>query len=141
MAIATVYLGDNLSRYGFGDGHPFGPDRMHAFWRETVRQGLDKRVEVMAPVAFDEESLLRFHTPVNWMTCAFGPQEFNCLTQATNLGGHVRVGFENSLHLLTGEVAADNHQLITQLVKSGSPTNRPLADIHQARGILGDDVI
>ena len=63
MAIATVYLGDNLARYGFGEGHPFGPDRMHAFWRETVKQGLDKRVEVMAPVACDEESLLRFHTP------------------------------------------------------------------------------
>ncbi len=75
-------------------------------------------------------------TPINWMLCAFGPQEFNHLTQATNLGGHVRVGFENSLHLLTGEVAADNCQLITQLVESGNPTNRPLADARQARGIL-----
>ena len=80
-------------------------------------------------------------TPINWMLCAFGPQEFNHLTQATNLGGHVRVGFENSLHLRTGQVATDNCQLITQLVESGNPTNRPLADIHQAREILGDDVI
>ena len=63
MAIASVYFGDDLGRYGFGDGHPFGPDRMHAFWRETLKQGLDKRVDIMAPVACDEASLLRFHTP------------------------------------------------------------------------------
>ncbi len=63
MPITSVYIGDDLARYGFGDGHPFGPDRMHAFWRETVKQGLDKRVEVMAPVACDQDSLLRFHTP------------------------------------------------------------------------------
>ena len=34
--------------YGFGDGHPFGPDRIYAFWRETHRQGLDRRVQIRA---------------------------------------------------------------------------------------------
>ncbi|MGI9310632.1 MAG: acetoin utilization protein AcuC [bacterium] len=63
MTVASVYFGDELGRYGFGDGHPFGPDRIHAFWRETLKQGLDRRAEVMAPVACDEASLLRFHTP------------------------------------------------------------------------------
>ena len=63
MTKTCVYFGDELGRYGFGDGHPFGPDRIHAFWRETVKQGLDKRVEIRAPVACDEETLLRFHTP------------------------------------------------------------------------------
>lgn len=61
--ITGVYFGDQLGWYGFGDGHPFGPDRIHAFWRETLKQGLDKRVEIMAPVACDEQTLLRFHTP------------------------------------------------------------------------------
>jgi len=63
MSIASVYFGDELGRYGFGDGHPFGLDRLSAFWSETMRQGLDKRVDIMAPVACDEEALLRFHTP------------------------------------------------------------------------------
>ena len=63
MSIASVYFGDDLGRYGFGEGHPFGPDRLHAFWRETLKQGLDQRVNIMAPVACDEQSLLRFHTP------------------------------------------------------------------------------
>ena len=63
MPIASVYFGDDLGRYGFGDGHPFGLDRLAAFWNETLKQGLDKRVEVLAPVACDVQSLLRFHTP------------------------------------------------------------------------------
>ena len=61
--VTSVYFGDDLGRYGFGDGHPFGPDRIHAFWRETLKQGLDKRVDILEPVACDEQSLLRFHTP------------------------------------------------------------------------------
>ena len=63
MSIASVYIGADLGRYGFGDDHPFGPDRIDAFWRETVKQNLHKRVNVMTPVSCDEQSLLRFHTP------------------------------------------------------------------------------
>lgn len=62
MTITSVYFGEALGRYGFGDGHPFGLNRLQAFWDETVKQGLDKRVNIIAPVACDEESLLRFHT-------------------------------------------------------------------------------
>ncbi len=62
MSIAAVYFGDDLGRYGFGDGHPFGPDRLFAFWAETVKQNLDKQVSIMTPVACDEKSLLQFHT-------------------------------------------------------------------------------
>lgn len=77
--------------------------------------------------------------PVNWMVCAFGRHEFDCLTEAVTLGGHVRVGFENSLLLKSGQPAADNRQLITQLTESGNPGGRPLANIRQARAALGDD--
>lgn len=75
--------------------------------------------------------------PLNWMVCAFGEHQFDCLVEAVKLGGHARVGFENSLLLRAGQVAADNRQLVTQLVESGNPDGRPLADIHQARKILG----
>ena len=75
--------------------------------------------------------------PPSWMVCAFGEHEFDCLLEAVKLGGHVRVGFENSLLLRTGQVAADNRQLVTQLVEAGNPDGRPLADIHQARKFLG----
>lgn len=46
--------------------------------------------------------------PAHWMTCAFGRFEAACAAAAALLGGHVRVGFENNLHLPDGTIAADN---------------------------------
>jgi len=57
-----LYYGDALARYGFGDGHPFGPDRLGAFWKECVARGLDRRAQIAAPVQASEADLLRFHT-------------------------------------------------------------------------------
>lgn len=57
-----VYYGDSLAAYGFGEGHPFGPDRLEAFWREFTRRGLDRRVVVAPPVSCTEDDLARFHT-------------------------------------------------------------------------------
>jgi acetoin utilization protein AcuC len=57
-----LYVGEALGRYGFPDGHPFGPDRQDAFWNEAVKQGLPKRVKLREshPAAHDE--IERFHT-------------------------------------------------------------------------------
>jgi acetoin utilization protein AcuC len=58
-----VYVGEALGRYGFGQGHPFGPDRLGAFWQEALRLGLDRRVRVVAPVPATDDELARFHRP------------------------------------------------------------------------------
>ncbi|HCU53543.1 MAG TPA: acetoin utilization protein AcuC [Gammaproteobacteria bacterium] len=58
-----LYTGEALARYGFGRGHPFGPDRQAAFWKECVARGLDQQVELAMPVLASEDELLRFHTP------------------------------------------------------------------------------
>ena len=60
--VMQVYIGENLARYGFGEGHPFGPDRMDAFWREAVKRGLDKRARVAIPASCSQEENLQFHT-------------------------------------------------------------------------------
>jgi acetoin utilization protein AcuC len=57
-----VYHGRTLGAYGFPHGHPFGPDRLEAFWRELVRRGLESRVERAEPVRAARADLLRFHT-------------------------------------------------------------------------------
>lgn len=57
-----LYHGDALARYGFGAGHPFGPDRLDAFWRECTTRDLDKRAQIAAPQQASEAELLRFHT-------------------------------------------------------------------------------
>jgi len=57
-----LYIGPELARYGFGEGHPFGPDRMDAFWNETIKQELDKRVSITAPQEATADAIGRFHT-------------------------------------------------------------------------------
>jgi len=44
----------------------------------------------------------------DWAVCAFGKEEFSCLELSLKLGGKVRVGFENSMYLPNGDIAADN---------------------------------
>jgi acetoin utilization protein AcuC len=63
MSSATcVYIGDDLARYGFGQGHPFGPDRLGTFWKQAQAAGLDRRVVCRSPISADRESIERFHT-------------------------------------------------------------------------------
>ncbi len=58
----TVYLGEALGRYHFGEAHPFGPLRYPAFERAFRARGLDRRCRIATPVMAQEEALLRFHT-------------------------------------------------------------------------------
>lgn len=57
-----------------------------------------------APLTFD------------WMLCAFGAEETDCLVEAIKCGGKARIGFENSLWHRDGSVAASNAERITELV-------------------------
>ena len=43
-AKVCVYAGEDLARYGFGPGHPFGPDRLHAFRQRLQAEGLEARI-------------------------------------------------------------------------------------------------
>lgn len=59
----AVVLGERLARYGFPDGHPFGPDRHGAFVREFQQRGLESRVQVLEPRDALVSELQLFHTP------------------------------------------------------------------------------
>ena len=58
-----VTIGEQLARYGFGEGHPFGPDRLAAFWTEAQAQGLDRQLIQCLPGSATRDLLERFHTP------------------------------------------------------------------------------
>ena len=58
----AVVVSERLARYGFGDGHPFGPDRLAAFVREFGARGLDRRVRVLEPRTATDAELRAFHT-------------------------------------------------------------------------------
>ncbi len=57
-----VFLGDELGRYAFGQGHPFGPERYPAFVQEFKRRGLDSLVATCRPVLAQRDEIERFHT-------------------------------------------------------------------------------
>ena len=57
-----VLKGENIAAYGFGKGHPFGPDRHDVFHAELRRQGLADAVEFSAAGSATREELLAFHS-------------------------------------------------------------------------------
>ncbi|WP_322891148.1 MULTISPECIES: 3-keto-5-aminohexanoate cleavage protein [unclassified Yoonia] len=52
----------------------------------------------------------------DWAICAFGQGETACLIAAQALGGKLRVGFENNLHMADGRIADDNAMRVAELV-------------------------
>ncbi len=74
--------------------------------------------------------------PSLWAVCAFGQRESACAMTGAALGGHVRVGFENNLHLADGRRAPDNAALVAQARDGAAVLGRALADAQTAREML-----
>lgn len=71
-----------------------------------------------------------------WSICAFGPRENACALAAAALGGHVRVGFENSLLAPDGRPAKSNAAQIRRAAEGARLLGRPLADADAARAMM-----
>lgn len=58
-----LYQGAQLAGYGFGQGHPFGPDRHDVFIQEAEQRGLltNRRLQSMPPQSCQESDLALFH--------------------------------------------------------------------------------
>ncbi len=57
-----VYKGDALANYGFGDDHPFGPDRHEAFQVELAEAGLGSAIKYAGTRRASVEELSLFHS-------------------------------------------------------------------------------
>ena len=51
-----------IAAYGFGEGHPFGPDRHDVFHAELARANLDARISYTPARSASRAELLAFHT-------------------------------------------------------------------------------
>lgn len=56
----AVFFGDELARYGFGGSHPWGSDRIYAFWNRLQAENI-ANVIVQRPETTTEEMVLSFH--------------------------------------------------------------------------------
>jgi uncharacterized protein (DUF849 family) len=68
-----------------------------------------------------------------WSLCAFGPREAACALAAATLGGHVRVGFENNLHMPDGALAPGNAALVDVVARAARAIGRASATPDEAR--------
>lgn len=75
--------------------------------------------------------------PFPWAVCAFGRQEAACALAAARLGGHVRVGFENNLHLPDGTLARDNAALVRATAGLLSGEGVRIMDLAGVRRLMG----
>ncbi len=62
MAKTCVFLGEELAKYGFPDGHPFSSDRHAAYQDALQSSGLLDRCCVRSPHPATVEDLERFHS-------------------------------------------------------------------------------
>ncbi len=58
-----VYKGDELARYGFGDGHPFGSDRHGVLHAELADANLGDAIQYAKPRRASVDELALFHSP------------------------------------------------------------------------------
>jgi acetoin utilization protein AcuC len=59
----VLVAGEKIARYGFPDGHPFGPDRHDAFMRELRAEALDGAVKQIEPRLASRAEIETFHVP------------------------------------------------------------------------------
>ena len=68
---------------------------------------------------------------------AMGLEEFQATTLSILLGGHVRLGFEDNIHIQKGKLAKNNAESIAKIVQIARAPGREIATPQEARQMLG----
>jgi 3-keto-5-aminohexanoate cleavage enzyme len=72
-----------------------------------------------------------------WSATGIGRHSVMVAMLAIALGGHVRVGLEDSIYYRRGELATSNAQLVERVARLATEAGRELATPDDARSILG----
>ena len=123
-----VYLGKMLAAYGFGDDHPFGPQRHHVFEQAFYQQALDQKVDVLAPVKTDQKTLELFHTE-EYIQKVIEQSKFG-LGYLDNGDTPAFTGMYEAACYVTGSVIDAVHQLMKTNYKSAFI---PISGLHHAQ--------
>ncbi len=87
------------------------------------------------------ETLLYFRSQLPadavWAAFGIGRQAFPMLAQAWLLGGHVRIGLEDTVYISKGRLARDNAELVEKAVGLIESLGGEIATPAEARQILG----
>ena len=72
-----------------------------------------------------------------WFAAGIGRHQLPITSLATILGGHVRVGLEDSIYYSAGVLAKSNSELVSRCVRIAREVGREVATPDEARSILG----
>ena len=72
-----------------------------------------------------------------WSNIGIGRGQLPMAMMALIMGGHIRVGMEDSIYLRRGELAKSNAQIVERVVRLAKEYERPIASPDEARTILG----
>ena len=72
-----------------------------------------------------------------WSVCAIGLSIYALGPAAIGLGGHVRVGFEDCVHIAKGVLAESNAQMVAKMVRFSQEMGREVAIPAETRRIIG----
>ena len=75
--------------------------------------------------------------PCVWSAFGYGAQSFPTVAQTFLLGGHVRVGLEDNVHIRDGKLAAGNAELVEHARRIVHDLGGSVASAEAARGLLG----
>lgn len=72
-----------------------------------------------------------------WSVLGHGGHDLWASCMALLIGGHARAGFEDNVFYRPGELATSNAQLIDRLVRIANEVGRSVANVAEARELLG----
>jgi 3-keto-5-aminohexanoate cleavage enzyme len=73
----------------------------------------------------------------HWSTVGIGRFQLAIGVHTLLMGGHVRVGLEDTAYFRKGELAKSNAQLVERMARMARELGRPVATPDQARALLG----
>ena len=101
-------------------------------------------VQVAPSTVVNYEALaapLREHFPAaRWAAHGQGVAGYAVIEQALVDGAHIRVGFEDTIHLPNGRLARSNAELVRWAVAATQEAGRTPATVEEARVISGTDL-
>ncbi len=91
------------------------------------------------PASEENLNFMRRKLPENsvWSVLGVGRMQLPMISQGIEIGGNIRVGFEDNLYIKENQIAASNAELVEMAVGLVRERGKEVAAPEEARGILG----
>jgi acetoin utilization protein AcuC len=134
MCQTAVFYGEALARYGFGGSHPFGTDRLPAFWNKLQRESFDTHILVEEPVMAGYQDAALFHDPSYVELVKVASRQGGVLLDKGDTPAF-KGAFEASLYVVGSTLAALD-LVVKGIDKRGRKVDHafnPIGGLHHAR--------